>query len=382
MKKLAPDYRGRELPDIFTCLDGTFVKDVETWEKKRRPEILQMLRDQEYGFIPNMDDVEITYRLADTRCDETFMAGQAVRRTVEIEAVRKGIHFSFHTVIFIPAEATEAKPAPCFLMIENRGLDNGDPCRHFMSPFWPAEMIVARGYATAVVFPQDIAPDYDEGFSTCFHKLFPELKGENRPDNAWGAIAAWSWGCSRIMDYFEKDPLIDNNHVCIVGHSRGGKTALLTMAQDQRFAMGLSSCAGNSGDALSRKSAGERIDQIVGRFPYWFCKNYRQYCHNEDALPFDQHMLIALSAPRLLYTTSRTFDNWADQKGQFDGAVAASGVWKLYGVEGLESDKWPKPEHPLQKGRQGYHIKTGFHNIDEYDWDKVMDFADAHGMKA
>lgn len=380
MKLMNPDYRGRTVPDLFTCSDGTPVTSKEVWEKKRRPEILEMFRNQEYGCLPDMSDAKTMIRLADSRCDGTFMGGQAIRRTVEIETERKGIHFSFTFVLFIPASAKKA--SPCFLMIGNRGIANADPARHFMSSFWPAEMIVSRGYATAVVLTQDLAPDYDEGFTTRFHKLFPEYTGEQRPGNAWGAISAWSWGCSRIMDYLETDPLIDARHVCVVGHSRGGKTALWTLAQDQRFFMATSSCAGNSGDALARGSTGETIAQITGRFPYWFCKNYRQYAHNENSMPFDQHMLLALAAPRLLYTTSRTFDNWADQKGQFDSAVLASEVYeRIYGLTGLESKTMPKPETPLHKGMIGYHMKTGEHNLDEYNWNLILDFADMHGMR-
>ena len=127
-------------------------------------------------------------------------------------------------------------------------------------------------------------------------KLFPDY-AKNRPDDAWGAITVWAWAASRIMDYFETEPLIDETRVAVVGHSRGGKTALWCTAQDERFAMAVSSCAGNRGDALSRGSKGETVKDIADRFPYWFCRNYQKYRDNEDTLPFDQHMLLALIAP-------------------------------------------------------------------------------------
>lgn len=365
-----------DLPEVLRCQDGTAVTTTEIWEKKRRPEILSLFRNQVYGALPDMTDVEVSFRVADSRCDFHTMDSRAIRKTVEITAVRNGIHFSFDGVVFIPAEAK--KPVGCFLTICNRGIRDGDPARHFLSPFWPAETIVSRGYAAAVILTQDIAPDYDEGFTTRFHKLFPALTGENRPDNAWGALTAWSWGASRMMDYFEQEPLIDEKHVAVVGHSRGGKTALWTAAQDTRFALSISSCAGNSGDALSRQATGERIADIVGRFPYWFAKNYRAYAGNESALPLDQHMLVSLIAPRRVYTTSKTFDKWASPVNQFESLIQATPVYQLYGLRGMPATEQPSHERPIHDGEIAYHLKTGNHDLDEYDWERFLDYADRH----
>ncbi len=365
----------RNVPSVFQCIDGSEVKNKEEWFEKRRPEILKMFQEEEYGKLPDFSDVEVSIRLVDSRQDTTFMDGQAIRRTVEVEAIRQGRHFIFNFVVFIPANVEH--PVPAFVTVVNRGIKDSDPCRHFISPFYPAETIVSRGYACAAFRTQEVAPDYDEGFTTCFHRLFPEYT-ENRPKNAWGAITAWSWAASRIMDYFEQDPFIDEKKVAVVGHSRGGKTALWTAAQDERFAMAISSCAGNSGDAISRgpKGSSERIENIVGRFPYWFAENYRKYAGHEDELPFDQHMLISLIAPRCVYTTSRTFDGWADQAGQFESLVQATPVFELLGVHGLTTFERPKAENPLRDGNIAYHMKTGNHDLDEYDWEQFMDYCD------
>lgn len=365
----------RNVPSLFTCLDGTEVTDSRTWFEKRRPEILELFRKEEYGRLPDMSEVEISFRVADSRQSEDVMEGRAIRRTVEVEAVRKGIHFSFTFVVFIPAGLE--KPAPAFITICNRGIRDSDPARHFLSPFYPAETIVSRGYACAAFRTQEVAPDYDEGFSTGFHKLFPEYK-ENRPEDAWGALTVWAWAASRIMDFFETEPLVDEKRVAVVGHSRGGKTALWCTAQDQRFAMAVSSCAGNSGDAIARGSRGETIKDIANRFPYWFCRNYQKYKDNEEALPFDQHMLLALIAPRLVYTTSKTFDSWADPAGQFESCVQADPIYQLLGLTGMPEREMPLPEHPLHEGKIGHHRKTGNHDLDEYDWDCIMDYADRH----
>ena len=370
------NYEGK-LPELLICEDGTVVNDKNTWINKRRPEILEMFRKEEYGRMPDLSDVEVNIRVADSRQSDEVMQGRVIRKTIEITAIRNGIHFSFPVILFIPISD---KSVPCFLTLCISGIKDSDPARHFISPYWPAETIVNRGYACAAVLTHDIAPDYDEGFTTGFHKLFPEYayNTNNRPNDMYGTLAAWAWGASRIMDYFEQDPLIDDKRVAIVGHSRGGKTALWGAAQDERFAMAVSSSAGNSGDALSRGSRGERIKDIVTRFPYWFCKNYQKYSDNEDALPFDQHMLLSLIAPRLVYTSAKTFDKWADPIGQFQSCVEASPVYKLFGKTGMPKDIQPLPENPIHDGEIGHHLKTGEHDMDEYDWNCYMDFADKH----
>lgn len=368
----------RNIPSILTCLDGTEVGDQETWLKKRRPELLNLFRQEEYGFLPDMSEVEIKIRVADSRRSEEIMQGRAIRNTVEVEAIRNGIHFSFTFVAFIPADAKG--PVPAFATVCNRGIKDSDPARHFLSSFYPAETIISRGYACAAFRTQEVSPDYDEGFTTGFSRLFPEYV-EGRPDDAWGAITAWAWAASRIMDYFEMEPLIDEKRVALVGHSRGGKTALWGTAQDERFAMAVSSCAGNSGDALSRGAKGEKIGDIVKRFPYWFCKNYQKYVDKEETLPFDQHMLLGLIAPRLVYTSAKTFDSWADPEGQFESCIQASPVYELFGKKGIVQKKRPLPEQPVHEGSIGHHYKTGNHDMDEYDWNCYMDFADLH-MKA
>lgn len=363
----------RNVPDALCCLDGMRVTTREEWFKKRRPELLELFRREEYGRLPDMSQVKTVIRVADSRQGKEIMEGRAVRKTVEIEAERNGRHFIFNVVVFIPLGCE--KPVPAFLVICNRGIKDSDPARHFLSPFYPAETIVARGYACAAFRTQEVAPDYDEGFTTGFHRLFPEYT-KNRPSDAWGAISAWSWAASRVMDYFEKEPLIDAGRAAVAGHSRGGKTALWTAAQDTRFALAVSSCAGNSGDALSRGSKGEKVRDIVGRFPYWFCQNYQKYQDREEELPFDQHMLLALIAPRLVYTTSKTFDAWADPEGQFESCNQADPVFRLLGVPGMDRRRMPLAEETVWEGHIGHHRKTGNHDMDEYDWERFLGFAD------
>lgn len=198
----------------------------------------------------------------------------------------------------------------------------------------------------------------------------------DRPADAWMAISAWAWGASRAMDYLETDPRVDAKRVAVVGHSRGGKTALWAAAEDERFAMAVSNNSGSCGAALSRRRFGETI-VMTHTNPHWFCDNFRRYHDSEDDLPFDQHMLIGLIAPRAVYVTSATEDLWADPRGEFLGLAHSSPVYALWGHPPIAPDAMPLADSPLRAGPRAYHIRTGVHDLTAYDWARFADFADA-----
>jgi pimeloyl-ACP methyl ester carboxylesterase len=360
-----------QLPDPLLCRDGSRVSNVRDWEQKRRPETLDLFREYVYGRTPDKP-AEVKFETLQT--DEKAMEGKATLKRVKITCSDGGKSFAFDMALMIPND----KPgrAPCFVLINNRAPSSADPTRKEKVEFWPAEEIIARGYATAVFQTNDVDPDKN-GEDARAKGVRGVWQGPGKAgEDAWATISAWAWGASRVMDYLTTDSRIDAGKVAVIGHSRGGKTALWAGAQDQRFALVISNDSGCGGAALSRRKFGETVALINKGFPYWFCGNFKKFNGKEEDLPIDQHQLMALIAPRALCVGSADADFWADQRGEFLAMVNAAPVYALYGFAGPKADELPPLETPLVRGRMDYHIRKGGHGLTLYDWQCYMDFAD------
>ena len=367
-----------EIPDVLKTSDGKKTDSAAVWEAVRRPEILELFKAQVFGRNPVGRPA--TLRFEPIAADREMVGGKAIRKRVNIRYTGPGGEGCIALTAFIPKSP---KPVPAFVLICNRSSQKHiDPDRLAPNPFFPAEELVARGYAALAFHNGDVDPDAHDGFTNGVHGVFqPDPKA--RTADSWGTIAAWAWGASRVMDWIESEPFIDRTRVAVIGHSRGGKTALWCGANDTRFALAISNDSGCGGAKLNRMDLpkSESIARINKAFPHWFCENFKQYGGREDALPVDQHMLVALVAPRLVYVASATQDDWAGQPGEFQSCVLATPVWRLYGKKGLVGETFPAADTPLQGGCIGYHLRTGKHDLALYDWERYMDFADAHWKK-
>ena len=252
------------------------------------------------------------------------LGGKARRREVRIHFTSEENGPSMNMLLYLPAKAKGPKPA--FLGLNFRGnptvskdpgitLRKGDKesDRGKSSGRWQADMVIDRGYALATIWYGDIEPDDKRSaFSQGIHKVYGPAN--KIPPDGWGSIAAWGWGLSRALDYFETIDEIDHKRVAVIGHSRLGKTSLWAGAEDERFALVISNASGCGGAALSRRAFGETVKRINTSFPHWFCDNFNKYNGRESDLPVDQHMLIALMAPRPVYVASAAKEQDEERK--------------------------------------------------------------------
>jgi hypothetical protein len=382
------------LPDPLTSNAGKPVRTADEWLKHRRAEVLELFAANVYGHGPQ-PPANLNYEVFDV--DKNALNGKATRKQVTIYFSARKDGPREDLLIYFPAGA--AKPVPVILSLNfsgNQAVDSdpkiklatvwnskthekqqaSDTSRGSTKDF-SVQKVIDRGYAFATICYQDIEPDFLGGFPSGIRPLF--LKpGQTEPgSDDWGAIGAWAFGLSRAMDYLEKDKDADATRVAIMGHSRLGKTVLWAGAMDQRFAMVLASCSGEGGASLARRNYGETIANLVDRFPYWFCSNYRKYADHVDQLPVDTHELIALIAPRPVYVTGAEDDRWADPKGEFLACVAAGPVYRLLGARDLGTDQMPPLNQPILH-TIGYHYRTGKHEVTAFDWDQFLSFADMH----
>lgn len=396
------------IPNVLTCIDGTQITSARQWQQKRRPELLALFSQEMFGKtvaprqqfstaertqtdilngLGRMSQITLRYgQAADQSARLLYILPAAAKKPVPIFV---SLNFGGNQeimdcpMISMPTGWFPDKPQNGY--INNRATD---ATRGINARRWPIEAILKRGYGIATAYYGDFDPDFDDGFQNGVHPLGFDAQTTCVADDQWGAIGAWAWGLSLLADYLITLPQVDAARLIVLGHSRLGKAALWAGAQDERFAIVISNNSGCGGAALSRRNFGESLERINQAFPHWFCRNFHKYGRNASpsallpdrgvaALPFDQHALIALMAPRPVYIASASEDLWADPQGEFLAAKLASPVYALFGKQGLPLDEVPALDTSVGE-TIGYHNRTGKHDILSFDWERYMDFADKH----
>ena len=327
-------------------------------------EYKEILLREEYGApLPAPDSV--SFEIDPSKKPYTrFAAGKATSTTVIAHVTVNGKEFSFPFQSLIPNK--EGK----FPFIVHNDFYRGLPTLGI-----PAEEVVEQDVAVFHLCYEDVTADNGDFLDGLSGLFYDNADGFARKDDAPGKIAMWAWANMRIMDYATTLDRLDFDRCAVLGHSRRGKTALLTGLLDKRFKFIIANNSGCSGDALSRGNAGEQIADIVSekRFHYWFCKNFFKYAEKGYA-PFDQHQLLAALAPRTVMLGAAIGDAWADPISQFLSAVAASPAWEAFGKDGLISpDELPSAGDTLHDGGVCYHLREGTHYLSRHDWNMYIE---------
>lgn len=381
-----PEY---DLPELLKLANGKVIKDAKTWEEKRRPEILHLFEDEQFGRVP--DRKSIRFEVLEEGVPA--FGDSAIRKQVAIHFTPDMPGHKANLLMYTPK--TAQGPTPLFLQIsfaanclsvEDEGIlcDSiwtregqripADQGRRFGS--LNVRKFIEAGIGVATIYYGDIEPDFAGGDK---FGIRGSLKPVGEQGQTWGAISAWSWGLSGVMDYLETDTKIDAGKVALFGVSRLGKTVLWTGARDQRFGLVIASCSGEGGAAISRRQYGETIAHMIDstRYFYQFAGNRTKYGSDPSTCPVDAHMLVALMAPRPLLLQTGDTDYWSDPKGEFDAAVAAEPAYRLYGKKALEVKTWPKPGEAILNDL-GYYMHAGGHGTVASDYDVYLQFIKKH----
>lgn len=359
------------IPALLKTLSGETVTTAEQWETFRRPEIMALFSNFVYGVRPVERPADLHFKVIKEQPD---FGGQPITYR-QIQVCFQGYTFTVHG--YLPQGVSENIPSFVYAMHEYQEARSRLE-ETIENPFIDFAQICRRGYGIFVMPTSGLYPDwehkanYNQGVCPVFT---PNVAA--RTDSSWATISIWGWGASRVLDYIETLPYMDAKRVTVVGHSRGGKTALWCAAQDTRFACAISNNSGCAGAAMHRTKGGEHIKDI--NITDWFCGNYRKYNDREEYLPVDQHMLLAAFADRYVYVASSDADDWADPAAERLSCRLAGEAFALYGRKGVVL---PEEAHitvntPYHEGNIGYHVKTGDHGITHFDWKLFLDFADA-----
>jgi hypothetical protein len=383
------------LPDPLTLVSGEKVRDARTWQERRRPEILRLVEENQFGRAPGRP-AEMTFDRFDA--GTPAFGGRALRKQVTIYFAKDRSDNYVDLLVYLPAKASGPVPlllqvgwGPNNFAVDDQGVKVGRAWNAKTKTRTPASegrsiggplnvlQLVERGYGVAVFNYNDIDPDTLDSLAHGIRARYLKAGAREAAADEWGSIAAWGWGISRIVDYLETDPQVDARRIAITGASRLGKTVLWAGARDERIALVIASVSGEGGAALSRRNYGETVAHLVAptRYPYQFARNYARWADRMNEAPFDAHFIIALIAPRPLLLQTGYTDKWSDPYGEFLAARAATPVYELLGKKGIEGASQPRLGAPMMN-TLGYLMHDGGHGVLAADWPVFLDFMDRH----
>ena len=349
------------------------------WFNTARPKIIKMLAENEYGFIPPRP-AAMTVELLRER--HGLVDGTARRREFRLTLANAGKKHTIDVLVYSPEDT--GKPLLAAVAALNFQGNAGaaeeddvpplDAPHHTQPGRWPIKQLMKAGFLLATAARNDFYFDDNapESRRNSIFRLFGEVDGNDRH---YTALSAWAFGYRTLCDFLLTLPEVDPGKVWFHGHSRLGKTALWAAANDPRAAGVVSNCSGCGGAAISRDKEGETLRKIITRFPFWFVPEFDRYMDHEKALPWDQHFLVSLCAPRPVLVASASEDLWADPENEFRAAVAAGEVYRLFGIPGIEErTAFPPVNTPILRRGVGYYVRSGIHDVTPYDWRQVAKF--------
>lgn len=399
------------VPDALHFENGKLVRNATQW-RARRSEILDLFAAQVYGRTPK-ETAKLRFQQEALDDRTTVLGVPAHRKEVAINLSQGTESRLIHVLLYLPANINAPVPVIVGLNFGGNQTVAADPgialndiwvrdssgnsssvnserskfirqratsdSRGKAASQWQVDKIISHGYALATAYYGDIEPDFSGAMEQGVRALFLQPGQTQWPPNSWGALGAWAWGLSRIADYLQSDPAIDGKRIAIFGFSRLGKAALWAAAQDQRFNLVLSNESGVGGASLYRAKSAETIEHLNTAFPHWFCANFHEYTGHPDRVPVDGNLLLSLIAPRPLYVGSAEQDTFSCPPAEFLSTVLASKVYRLLGKRALgPNEHMPPVNHPVIEGNVAYHVRTGKHNVTEFDWEQYLHFMDLH----
>ena len=377
------------LPDPLVMMDGTRVQTREDWFGKRRPELKRMFQHYVYGYLPPKPEMKVFV----IQRNELLLDGKATYEEIELhlELPVKRTH-TIHLALFLPNHLCERIPVfialnkcgnhtviddTCIAIVERPWLHSGCQNNSFKRGsrigMWALENTIEKGFALATFAVADMDPDRHD-WTDGIHAKYPDPPGDE--DTRWGMIAAWAWGIHRVVDYMEADRRIDQDRICVTGLSRRGKTALFAGAMDERIDLVIPHQSGTGGMALSRMHPSESVARINEKFPHWFNDNFARFGSDIERLPLDQHLLVALVAPRPLMDNAGLQDTLASSHLALKAMKAASPVYELLGEKGVVGEGFVRDEigdGPV--GRLLQYQRDTEHGIDIDYWNTMIEFA-------